>query len=87
MLVVMPDALHAGAAEIEQNVFGQRAEIRAYQAESQADIPPKVWMDADALMIWGRLRCDKEMLERVPNCKIVIRMGVGFDAFHSFRFA
>jgi len=80
MLVVMPDALRAGAAEIEQNVFGQRAEIRAYQAESQADIPPKVWMDADALMIWGRLRCDKEMLERVPNCKIVIRMGVGFDA-------
>ena len=33
MLVVMPDALHAGAAEIEQNVFGQRAEIRAYQTK------------------------------------------------------
>ena len=32
MLVVMPDTRYAGAAEIEQNVFGQRAEIRAYQA-------------------------------------------------------
>ena len=80
MLVVMPDARHAGPAEIEQNVFGQRAEIRAYQAGSQADIPPEVWTGADALMIWGGLHCDKEMLERVPNCKIVIRMGVGFDA-------
>ena len=55
MLVVMPDARHAGPAEIEQNVFGQRAEIRAYQAGSQADIPPEVWTGADALMIWGRL--------------------------------
>ena len=80
MLVVMPDARHSDAAEIEQNVFGQRAEIRAYQADSQADIPSEVWKSADALMIWGRIHCDKEMLERVPNCKIVIRMGVGFDA-------
>ena len=30
MLVVMPDAWHSGATEIEQNVFGERAEIRAY---------------------------------------------------------
>ena len=80
MLVIMPDARYSGAAEIEQDVFGQRAEIRAFQAKSQADIPPEVWLDADALMVWGRLPCNKEMLERTPNCKIVVRMGVGFDA-------
>ena len=80
MHVVMPDARHLGAADVEQNIFGQRAEIRAFKADSQSDIPPEIWAAADALMIWGRLHCNKEMLDRTPNCKIVIRMGVGFDA-------
>ena len=80
MLVVMPDARYVGAAEIEQTVFGDRAEIRPFQAPSQGDIPAEVWESADALMVWGRLLCDKEMLDRCPNLKLILRMGVGFDA-------
>ncbi|MEK9722716.1 MAG: C-terminal binding protein, partial [Rhodospirillaceae bacterium] len=80
MIVVMPDARHAGAADIEQNVFGDRAEIRPYQAQTLDDIPEADWQAAQALMIWGRLRCDAAMLDRAPNVKMIIRMGVGFDA-------
>ena len=80
MIVVMPDARYAGAAEIEQAVFGDRAIIKPFQAPTQADISDKVWKSADALMVWGRLRCDKEMLDRAKNVKMILRMGVGFDA-------
>ena len=80
MIVVMPDARYAGAAEIEQAVFGDRATIKPFQAPTQADISDEVWESADALMVWGRLRCDKEMLDRAKNVKMILRMGVGFDA-------
>ena len=80
MIVVMPDSRTSGSAEIEQAVFGDRAEMKSFQAPSQADIPEEIWKNADALMIWGRLRCDKEMLDRAKNVKLILRMGVGFDA-------
>ena len=81
MIVVMPDSRTSGPPEIEQTVFGDRAELKSFQALTQADIPEETWSSADALMIWGRLRCDKEMLDRVKNVKLILRMGVGFDAF------
>ena len=51
MIVVMPDARYAGAAEIEQAVFGDRAIIKPFQATTQADISDEVWKSADALMV------------------------------------
>jgi lactate dehydrogenase-like 2-hydroxyacid dehydrogenase len=80
MIVIMPDAHTAGVADIEQAVFGDRAEIHAYKAASLDEIPAEDWEAAEALMIWGRLRCDKAMLDRAPNVRMIIRMGVGFDA-------
>ena len=49
----MPDSRTSGSAEIEQAVFGDRAEMKSFQAPSQADIPEEIWKNADALMIWG----------------------------------
>jgi len=80
MIVVMPDARFAGEAVIEQEIFGSRAKLIPFQAPTQADIPADVWESAEALMIWGRMPCDKAMLDRCPNMRLIIRMGVGFDA-------
>ena len=80
MIIVMPDARTPGPAEIEQGVFGKRAEIKSFQAKAQSDIPDEIWQSADALMVWGGLRCDKEMLDRAKNARLILRMGVGFDA-------
>ena len=79
MLILMPDARFDGTAEYEQAVVGDRAEICVYQAKSLEDIPSSVWGAADGLMVWGRLPCDVQMMDRAKNCRIVIRMGVGFD--------
>ena len=43
MIVVMPDSRTSGSAEIEQAVFGDRAEMKSFQAPTQADIPEKIW--------------------------------------------
>ena len=75
MIVVMPDARYAGAPEIEQAVFGDRATIKPFQASTRMDIADEVWELADALMIWGRLRCDKKMLDRAKNTRMILRMG------------
>lgn len=79
MLMLMPDARFDGVPEFEQAEVGDRAEVRCFKAEKLDDVPSGVWARADGLMIWGRLRCNAEMLDRAMNCRIVIRMGVGFD--------
>lgn len=79
MLMLMPDARFDGAADFEQAIVGDRADVRIYQAAAMDDIPDDVWAAADGLMVWGRLPCDKAMLDRAKKCRIVIRMGVGFD--------
>ncbi|MBT5496447.1 MAG: C-terminal binding protein, partial [Alphaproteobacteria bacterium] len=77
--MLMPDARFDGAAEFEQAVVGDRAEVRVCQANTLDDIPNDVWEAADGLMVWGRVPCNTAMLDRARNAGIVIRMGVGFD--------
>ena len=80
MIVVMPDARSSGKADVEQAVFGKRAELHSFQASTLDDIPTNIWKAAEALMVWGRLRCDRKMLDRAKNVRMILRMGVGFDA-------
>ncbi len=79
MLMLMPDARFDGVAEFEQAVVGDRAKVRVYQADNLDDISSDIWEATDGLMVWGRLPCNTAMLDRAKNCRIVIRMGVGFD--------
>ena len=61
MLMLMPDARFDGAAEYEQAVVGDRAEVRVYQANTLNDIPNDVWEATDGLMVWGRTPCNKDV--------------------------
>ncbi len=80
MLIVMPDARFDGAADFEQGAVGDRAQVRIYQAASLDDIPDDVWAATDGLMVWGRVRGDAAMFDRAVKARIIVRMGVGFDA-------
>ncbi len=80
MLIVMPDARFDGAADFEQGAVGDLAQVRIYQAASLDDIPDDVWAATDGLMVWGRVRGDAAMFDRAVKARIIVRMGVGFDA-------
>ena len=79
MLIIIPDARFDGPADIEQEAAGEAVEVRPYQAKSLDDIPDEVWAEADGMLIWGVLRCDRALLDRTPKLRVVSRMGVGFD--------
>lgn len=80
MLLVMPDARFDGPAEFEQAAVGDRAEVRVFKAQALEDIPDDVWAATDGLLVWGRVRGNAAMFDKAPKARIVVRMGVGFDA-------
>ncbi len=80
MLMMMPDARFDGAAEFEQAEVGDRAEVQVYKAAALDDIPAEIWAETDGLMVWGRIRGNADMFDRAPKARIIVRMGVGFDA-------
>jgi len=77
VFILVPDARYEGPPTIEQEIFGDQAEVSAFKATQY--IPDELWERADALMIWGELRCDREMMDKAPNCRIIVRCGVGYD--------
>jgi D-3-phosphoglycerate dehydrogenase len=41
--------------------------------------PPEALAGCDAIVVWHEMPVNRALLERLPNCQIVVRAGVGFD--------
>jgi len=76
--ILIPDRI-SEVGEPEQTVFGQDAEWITPSATEASDIPNKDWKRADAILAWHDLEYDHELIERLDNCKILVRVGVGYD--------
>ncbi len=77
-VVLIPDRL-APPADIEQQVFGDLAEIRLLQANHVSEISDEEWAVADAILPWHDLYLDAATIAKMKNCKVIVRVGVGFD--------
>lgn len=75
--VVIPDRV-APPADVEQEVFGDRALVTALEAHGAADLGGR-HADADAILAWHDLVWDADLLASMPRCKALVRVGVGFD--------
>ena len=75
--VVIPDRL-APPADVEQEVFGDRAIVSALEAHTNAELRGR-HADADAILAWHDLVWDEGALAAMPHCKALVRVGVGFD--------
>lgn len=75
--VVISDRLKP-PADIEQEVLGKNAKIVILQAKKEEQILKEV-EDADALLVWHEIKITKKSLSRMKKCKIIVRVGVGFD--------
>lgn len=79
--ILIPDRL-TPPADVEQRVFGDMAEITVSQATHTNQIPDEVWANTDAVLAWHDLEFTPEVLDKLVNCKVIVRVGVGFDNVH-----
>lgn len=75
--VVITDFI-TGEPTPERQLLGEFAEIVALDAYSEQDLVGKV-ESADALMIYHNIEITRTTIERLKNCKLIVRCGVGYD--------
>jgi len=78
MFIIIPDVLKT-APDIEQQVFGGDVEILVADKTHADQISDEDWKRCDAILAWDQLRYDAALLEKLENCKVIVRVGVGFD--------
>ncbi|MCW5800903.1 MAG: C-terminal binding protein [Deltaproteobacteria bacterium] len=74
--VIVPD--RTADAEVEQAVFGDAARVTTLGARGNAELAGRI-EDADAILAWHDLRWDAATLGALRRCKVLVRIGVGFD--------
>lgn len=62
----------------ERNVLDGHAEVIALDAMSEEELVGRV-EDADAVMVYHYFRFTKATIDRLENCKVIVRPGVGYD--------
>jgi lactate dehydrogenase-like 2-hydroxyacid dehydrogenase len=77
--ILTPDAQYADDGEIERRESGPDVDWRIFRESSVEGIPTDALEAADALVNWHVMRIDADFIARMPNCRIIVRAGVGFD--------
>lgn len=78
-LVLHPDVQFAGPADIEAAAYGTDFQVHASQSRDLSQITGDVWARAAGLVCYHEVTVTAELLDRMPNCRVVVRAGVGFD--------
>jgi len=76
--IVIPDMVKP-PADVEQEVFGPDSEIFIGQAVATDQISDDIWQNCEAILAYDKLFYDSDLLERLNKCKVIIRVGVGYD--------
>jgi C-terminal binding protein len=63
---------------VERSVLDGVAEVIALDARREEELDGRI-EEADAIMIYHYLRLDRSRIERLGNCRIIARPGVGYD--------
>jgi D-3-phosphoglycerate dehydrogenase/C-terminal binding protein len=69
----------------ERKVLAEFAEVAAVHAAGESQLAGKV-EDADAIMMYHCISMTRTTIERLRQCKVIVRCGVGYDNI-DFRFA
>lgn len=78
-VVLYPDSLARDGLALERETAGARAEIVARDGRTVDDVPAADWGRADAMVTGLRLPIDDRVFERAPACRVITRLGVGYD--------
>jgi C-terminal binding protein len=75
--VVITDFIQ-GTPDVEQGVLANLADVRVLGACNEQELVGRI-EDADAIMLYHDLSIRRRTIERLTNCKLIVRCGVGFD--------
>ncbi|MDF1858996.1 MAG: C-terminal binding protein [Verrucomicrobiales bacterium] len=64
--------------DYERSILDGHAEVMALDAKSEGDLAGHI-EDADAVMVYHYFRFTKASIDRMENCKVIVRPGVGYD--------
>src|SRR5882672_605431 len=66
----------------ERRILGDLAEVRALNAFSEEDLVGQI-EEADAIMLYHFISLTARTIQRLKQCKLIVRCGVGFDNVES----
>ena len=62
----------------ERQVFGEVAEVTALNANDESELAGRIEM-ADAIIVYHEVAITRATIERLKQCKLIVRGGVGID--------
>ena len=76
----LPKFVSLDATEVTVEAAGLAgiASVECFSAKNQEDIPDLV-EEAEVIAVWHTIWLDEPLLKRLKKCRLVIRMGVGYD--------
>lgn len=75
--VVVTDFIH-DALEPERRILGDLADVEALNAYSEDELIGRIER-ADAVMLYHHLHLSRNTIERLDQCRLIVRCGVGYD--------
>lgn len=67
-----------GEPDVERDALAGAAEVFVLEARREAELLPRV-ADAAGLLVWHDIRIGAKTIEALEQCRIIVRVGVGFD--------
>tara|TARA_B100001029_G_scaffold179773_1_gene190916 strand:+ start:3216 stop:4205 length:990 start_codon:yes stop_codon:yes gene_type:complete len=64
---------------IEKKVFGKKYFITICNAKKKTDISDSLLSSANGILAFDTLDFDKKFLKKLKKCKVLVRVGVGYD--------
>jgi len=66
--------------DIETGVLKDEADVECYEAFSAAEIPSHKVAEVEGVLAWHHItKIDRDLLEKMTNTKILVRIGMGYD--------
>jgi phosphoglycerate dehydrogenase-like enzyme len=78
MKILITDVIQDKAI-IEKKIFGNKYSIKTCNAKKTSDISDSLLASADGVLAFDTLKFDKKTLKKLKKCKVLVRVGVGFD--------
>jgi D-3-phosphoglycerate dehydrogenase/C-terminal binding protein len=74
---VIADFQH-GSLEVEQEILQDLAVVESLDVHHESEMWGRI-ENADCIMVYHTLKVTKATIERLTNCKLIVRCGVGYD--------